>query len=69
MKKIIHFLRPYLKQIPPVLFKVSIGGFILVSVALYFQSCATSMQAEKFRYNGSLGKCVNHSTVVVDTIR
>lgn len=68
MKKIIHFLLPYLKQIPPVLFKVSIGGFILVSVVLYFQSCVTSMDAEKFHYNGSLGKCVNNRTIVVDTI-
>mgnify|MGYP000852983817 CR=1 FL=1 len=65
MKKII----PFLKKLPPVLFKVSIGGFILVSVAIYFQSCVTSMEAEKFRYGGSLGKCVNHRTVVVDTIR
>ena len=69
MKKFFHSLLPYLKQLPPVLFKVSIGGFILVSVALYFQSCVSSMDAEKFHYNGSLGKCVNHRTVVVDTIR
>lgn len=65
MKKIIHFLKSH----APALFKVSIGGFITISVALYFQSCMTSMQAEKFRYNGSLGKCVNHRTIVVDTIR
>lgn len=65
MKKILSFL----KTLPPVLFKVTLGGGIIISVALYFQSCVTSMQAEKFRYNGSLGKCVNHRTIVVDTIR
>lgn len=65
MKKII----PFLKKLPPVLFKVSVGGFILVSVTLYFQSCVTTMDAEKFHYGGSLGKCVNHRRIVVDSIR
>jgi len=64
MKKII----PFLKNLPPVLFKVSIGGFILVSVALYFQSCVTSFDAEKFHYHGVAGKC-RTSHVVSDSIR
>lgn len=63
MKKII----PFLKNLPPVLFKVSVGGFILISVALYFQSCVTSFDAEKFHYHGVAGKC-RFSHVVSDTI-
>ena len=63
MKKII----PFLKNLPPVLFKVSVGGFILISVALYFQSCMTSFDAEKFHFNGVAGKC-RSSHVVSDTI-
>lgn len=63
MKKII----PFLKNLPPVLFKVSVGGFILISVALYFQSCVTSFDAEKFHYHGVAGKC-RSSHVVSDTI-
>ena len=62
MKKII----PFLKKLPPVLFKVSIGGFIRVSVALYFQSCVTAFDAEKFHYHGAAGKC---RSLVVDSIR
>ena len=64
MKKII----PFLKNLPPVLFKVSIGGFILVTVALYFQSCVTSFDAEKFHYHGIAGKCSSNH-VVTDSIR
>lgn len=63
MKKII----PFLKNLPPVLFNVSVGGFILISVALYFQSCVTSFDAEKFHYHGVAGKC-RSSHVVSDTI-
>ena len=63
MKNII----PFLKNLPPVLFKVSIGGFILVSVALYFQSCVTSFDADKFHYHGAVGKC-RSSHVVSDSI-
>lgn len=63
MKKII----PFLKNLPPVLFKVSVGGFILISVALYFQSCVTSFDAEKFHYHGAAGKC-RSSHVVLDSI-
>lgn len=62
MKKFI----PFLKKLPPVLFKVSIGGFILVSVALYFQSCVSALDAEKFHYYGAAGKC---RSLVVDSIR
>lgn len=64
MKKII----PFLKKLPPVLFRLSIGGFILVSVTLYFQSCVTSFDAEKFHYHGVAGKC-SSDRVVKDTIR
>ena len=63
MKKIIHFLQ----KMPPVLFKVSIGGFIFVSVALYFQSCVTSFDAEKFHYHGIAGKTTYH--ISSDSIR
>ena len=63
MKKII----PFLKNLPPVLFKVSVGGFILISVALYFQSCMTSFDAEKFHYHGVAGKCRSFR-VVLDSI-
>lgn len=58
---------PFLKNLPPVLFKVSVGGFILISVALYFQSCVTSFDAEKFHYHGVAGKCRSFH-VVSDTI-
>lgn len=58
---------PFLKNLPPVLFKVSVGGFILISVALYFQSCVTSFDAEKFHYHGVAGKC-RSSRVVSDSI-
>ena len=64
IKKII----PFLKNLPPVFFKVSVGGFILVSVALYFQSCVTSFDAEKFHYHGIAGKCSSNH-VVTDSIR
>ena len=47
---------------PPVLFKVSVGGFILVSVALYFQSCVTSFDAEKLHYHGIAGKTTYHTS-------
>nr|DAT49848.1 MAG TPA: hypothetical protein [Microviridae sp.] len=46
---------------------MSVGGFILISVALYFQSCVTSFDAEKFHYHGVAGKC-RSSHVVSDSI-
>lgn len=58
-----------LKDKKRVLFEIGFGGFVLVSVSLYLQSCVSSMEAEKFHYHGSIGKCVGHSTVVVDTVR
>ncbi|WP_156792450.1 hypothetical protein [Prevotella multiformis] len=64
MKKIILFL----KKLPPVLFKFSVGGFILVSVTLYFQSCVTSFDADKFHFHGVAGKCSSNS-VVKDSVR
>lgn len=64
MKKII----PFLKQFLPAFFKVSVGGFIVISVALYFQSCTASMHAEKFDYHSIVGKCKSNR-VIVDTIR
>ena len=55
MKKIILFL----KKLMPVLFRVSILGFISISVTLYFTSCSASLKAEKFDYKGAIGKCHN----------
>lgn len=43
----------------PVLFRVSILGFISISVTLYFTSCSASLKAEKFDYKGAIGKCRN----------
>ena len=64
MKMIILFL----KKLPPVLFKVSVGRFILVSVTLYFQSCVTSFDADKFHFHGVAGKC-SSTNVVKDSVR
>lgn len=58
MKKII----PFLKQLTPVLIRLSIVGVISISVTLYFTSCTSMLKAEKFDYRGSIGK--NHTLIV-----
>ena len=60
MKKFIHFL----KYLPPVLFKITIGGFIVISVAMFFQSCITSFDAEKVHFKGNVVK----PRLVIDSI-
>ncbi len=39
-----------------VLFEIGVGGFITVSVCMYFQSCVSTLDAEKFHYNGAVGR-------------